>query len=98
MISDLISCRTALCFQERRDDFSTFSHPNTNPEKISFNKALNKIPLEFHDEKILSLYQNIGYGFDESKFYELLQALWKETFDEPFPIPMSLISTVPAAR
>lgn len=98
LISDLVSCRNALCRKEWKPEYLTDASPSTDLEKLNFNTALNKIPLEFHDKKILGLYQNIGDEFDEIKFYELLEALWKETFNEPFPIPIALISSVPSAR
>ena len=98
VISDLIACRTALCKTPDQLDHLLTPYASMSPDRINFNIALNRIPVEFHNQEILTLYKEIGDGFNEIKFYDLMEALWQATFNKAFPIPISLLSNVPAAR
>jgi len=64
--------------------------------KDSFNAALGRIPIEFHDSpRVLQLYSDLSSNFTAEKFYAMIKCMMSEISSEGSHLENSHISTVP---
>jgi len=79
--------------------FVLSDRPTTSESIDCFNAALNRVPIEFIDnKKVLDAYHGIGNNFTAEKYYEFLQILLGETGEDSDLIHTDLIKNVPSVN